>query len=201
MFVARRYGLYGIVCLLLALSNIVHARTAVALVADLPDTVDTAYDVTWELQIEHPTSAATVLALDQGAHQAYILTLTNKHASWRSALPMVSVSPVIVPLHLQPHHSYAVTFKRREGTVALLIDHRLVLAAEAPMSNGESLHFHPLSAGMSVLKPRYQPRETMRGLSYFTPLSKARIYLTESVSATCWAPMALRPCCPAASLR
>jgi hypothetical protein len=152
--VSRRNILYALLWLFV-LCLCVRAQAGIP-VADVPETLGAAYDLSLEMRIVQPTTGAVHLALGRCGR----LAIAADHARWQPTAAGTHISPVTAPLHLQAGRRYLLTLKRREGVVVLLIDHRFILAGDAPSGNGDySLRIASPPAGISIAHARYQARE------------------------------------------
>ncbi|MHB9023738.1 MAG: hypothetical protein ACYC7E_06110 [Armatimonadota bacterium] len=129
---------------------------AIPEVIDLPETLDTHFDLTWEMRAASKPTQALRFVISAGSQQPqYLLTLDGSRACWQVKRNN-SITPVAeAPLSPTPTAASLFTLKRRPDTIALLRDHRLLFAAPAPSLAGERLAVGPVPAGITLDEIRY----------------------------------------------
>lgn len=125
-------------------------------IIDLPDTPGDTYDLTWDMTLHAPLTAPLLLGIEQTkAGQGYLLRLTRTQASWEK-LDHPGIPLTTAPLVLENGKTSILTLKRRPDTVALLVNHRLVMTAPAPVIEHGTLDFRSVPAGITIDTARYR---------------------------------------------
>lgn len=147
-----RYWLAVILGCVLALPAV-----AAVEIVDLPSTPDESYDLTWTVVVQSVPKGPLCLGVEQDASgRGYVLTLDKGSATWQQVGIKSPLPPVAAPLPLETGKRYLLSLKRRQDTIALLRDHRLVLTAPAPSTGTGTSDFRTVPAGLAVGEARYR---------------------------------------------
>lgn len=124
-------------------------------IAYVPDTLESAYDLTWELDVVRIPTKPLLVNIEQTADKkSYQLQVEARSIAWNPVGLSTGVRNASVAL--SAGCKYQLTIKRRLGTVAVLLDHRTVLIAPAPVRSGGRLAFQQVPAGVTVHDACYQ---------------------------------------------
>ncbi|HEX2948713.1 MAG TPA: family 16 glycoside hydrolase [Armatimonadota bacterium] len=128
-------------------------------IANLPPTTAPQFDITWQLTVNNKRALPFTLQLSAGKQPVYQLQVTAVNARWLQKTGKATAICAAAPLALHTGTSYQVTLKRRQDTVALLLNHRLIFTAPAPSSQEERVIVYQTPTGMTVADARYQEVE------------------------------------------
>ena len=138
--------------------NKVMAESRSVQIIDLPAVLDSQYDITWKITIPRREDFSITLNVEVDSQgRGYQAGFTNGRADWRQVgLNLPSSVPVSAPVSWQPGRQQVISLKRRLGTVALLLDHRLLLVAPAPSSPSGTILFRQVPMGVLIADARYR---------------------------------------------
>ncbi|MHB9132109.1 MAG: LamG domain-containing protein [Armatimonadota bacterium] len=145
-------------------------------VIDLPTTPGSRYDLTWTMTVNTGTPAPCIVKFTgKNRPGGYRLIFANNTVSWQPDMGTATTAPF--PLLTQtPLH---ITLKRRPGTIAVLINHRLVLAAAHALA-AESITFPTVPPGIVIADARYSAVTPPRfGDDFMRPEALERLLLSQ----------------------
>ncbi|HEY3418502.1 MAG TPA: hypothetical protein VGM23_16625, partial [Armatimonadota bacterium] len=147
-------------------------------IIDLPSSLADAYDLTWTVNTTATPKGALTLAVEgEAAGTGYLFTVGNGSARWTSARGKTTdPDAVSVPCALVAGKRAVFSLKRRRDTVALLLDHRLLLAAPLPSPSRGTVRFSAVPPGCALEEVRYIPGSPPRfGDDFMRPEALARM--------------------------
>jgi len=149
--------LRGVVLFLLCL--LAAAAVADVEIIGLPEAPDARYDLSWTMSVGRAPAGALVLQVEMHGGQGYTLRWAQDRLSWQQAGKAPAFAPVTVPLTLTPQTTVHFSIKRREDTIAVLRNHRLLFVAPAPSQGTGTTTFAQMPSGCTIDEARYQEME------------------------------------------
>ncbi|MHB9131596.1 MAG: family 16 glycoside hydrolase [Armatimonadota bacterium] len=125
-------------------------------IIDLPDTLNTRYDLTWQMTVPARATTPVVLGVEEARGAGYQLRIEKGRAVWSMLGAKPAIKPVEATISLTAGQTYTFTFKRRPDTMALLCNHRLALDGPAPTATAGTLTFKQIPDSVAIDEARYQ---------------------------------------------
>ncbi|HEY3379931.1 MAG TPA: hypothetical protein VGL77_20855 [Armatimonadota bacterium] len=145
-------SLFLAITLLLGLTVLVQAATPVPAITDLPAALDPAYDITWQVSGSVPPGAVCVLAVEGRA----TLSVGREALVWSRVDGGVATVLRRVAWTGMAGTPSTLTLKRRVGTVAVLLNHRLCFTAPLPAASQGTVAFTAVPVGVRLREARYR---------------------------------------------